>query len=177
GRAEHVAAAVDPHHHRTPRTRVRLRRPDVDRQPVIALRVLRRTHALRGRRSEIQGGPHALPAPHGPRRGETERTYGRFGERDAAEDGHTVLLAAAQRSSRGVNEQGTGLGRSLGHDRIIPSSRAACHLFTAPTSWGPSHLADVATAACLDGGLLVRADHVLALARARPCQVREYRSR
>jgi hypothetical protein len=78
GHADHVGAAMDPHHYRQPRARVGFGRPDVDRQPVVARRVLRqRVHAempaLRGRRAVREGLPHPAPAPYRSRRGAAKR--------------------------------------------------------------------------------------------------------
>lgn len=107
GQADRVAPAVDPHHDRAAGGRVRLRGPDVDRQPVVACRQVRQDcstvggQLLRGRRAEVERLPHALPASHRPRRREPRVTHRRLGERYAAEDGEPVLPAAGHPSRHG----------------------------------------------------------------------------
>ena len=75
GHADRIGATVDPDHHRQPRARARLGRPDVDRQPVVVRGVPGQSvhperSGLRRRRSERRGLPNPAPAADRPRRGE-----------------------------------------------------------------------------------------------------------
>ena len=114
GQARHadlVAAALDPHHDRQARTGLGVRRPHVDRQPVvIRRRRRRRVHAevagLRRWGPERGGLAHPAPRPGRPRGGEAELTDRRLGERDAAEDGHAVLQHPTDGAARAAGLRG-----------------------------------------------------------------------
>ena len=84
GHADHVRAALDPHHDRPPRARVRFGRPDVDRQPVVAGRVRRAARPCRNVRPAGAAGrrrrppaPHPSPAPDAARRSARHRPAAR----------------------------------------------------------------------------------------------------
>ena len=133
GRADHVAAAGDPHQHRQAGPRGRIGRPDVDRKPVVARRLLREpVHpeqaGLRRRRAVRDRRPHPRPAAHRPRCGESERTDRRLGVRDAAENRQPRLPAAAQHPGRRTDLRlGRGPGRpgcGDDHDSFPPADRA-----------------------------------------------------
>ena len=117
GRADHVAAAGDPHQHRQAGPRGRIGRPDVDRKPVAARRLLcgpvhPEQAGLRRRRAERECRPHPRPAAHRPRCGEPERADRRLGVPDAAEDRQPRLPAAAQHPGRRPDlRPGRGLRR------------------------------------------------------------------
>jgi hypothetical protein len=115
GVAHGVTAAGDPHHHREPCRRIRLRCPDVDRQPVDAGGVLGHPeHAgLRGWRTVRDRRTHTVPAAHRLRCGEPEGADRRLGERDAAEDRQARLPAAAEDAGRRTDFR-LGLGRLAG---------------------------------------------------------------
>ena len=124
GHADRVGAAVDPDHHRQPRARARIGRPDVDRQPVVARRLAParpcRSGGLRRRRSERRPpGPRPSRGPAAARRTAARRPAA--GERDAPEDGHAVLPAAAKprltrgrRAGPGRTDMPAGRQRGLG---------------------------------------------------------------
>ena len=84
GHADRVGAAVDPDHHRQPRARARLGRPDVDRQPVVVRGVPAPTCPSRTQRPAAEAvrttrppAPRPSPGPAAVRRSEARRPAAR----------------------------------------------------------------------------------------------------
>ena len=132
--AELVAATVDPHHHRAAGDRAGVGCPDVDCQPVIALRQVRRPCCTLATMGSCGGGEpkdNAFRTPSQARTGRGRKpclAHRWLGKRDAAKDCQAVFPAAAHRT-RGGTDLGAGRPGGRGRLRYVHrcSSQARTH--------------------------------------------------